>query len=159
MAGKGWPESKKREVIEAYALSGNYAAVGRETGVPRTTVKRWCVENASKIEEIRGRNYEIAEEAIKQSLEERMEDIAAFGLEIREKARQLLRGRMEKLSPGGVASLARVGVEIELKGLGQPEAMILELRGAMLDAAIERELARLVTPGEKGVSDDGSEGQ
>lgn len=157
MPGKRWPEEKKREVLEAYALSGNYSAVSYECGVPLRTVCRWCKANPEEIERLRGRNREIAEEAIKQSLEERMADIAEFGLEIREKARQLLRGRMEKLSPGGVASLARAGVEIELKGLGQPEAMILELRGAMLDAAIERELARLSTPEEKGVSNDPSE--
>ena len=156
MPGKRWPEEKKRQVLEAYALSGNYSAVSYECGVPLRTVCRWCKANPEEIERLRRRNGEIAEEAIKQSLEERMSDIAAFGLEIREKARQLLRGRMTKLSPGGVASLARAGVEIELRALGEPSE-ILELRGRILDECIERELARLATPEEKGISNDPSE--
>lgn len=155
MPGKMYPDSKKREALEAFALSGNYTAAAYECGVDRRTVSRWVKAAPEEIERLRARNGEIAEAAIKETLQERMADIAAFGVEIQEKARQLLRGRMEKLSPGGVASLARAGVEIELRALGEPSE-ILELRGKALDQLLERELARLATAEEAGVTSDHS---
>lgn len=138
--GKQWPEEKKQEVLEAYALAGNYADVARQTGVPWSTCKRWIMQNPLKVEAIKVRNEQIAEKAIKQNLEERMGEIAGFGKELREKAHELL-DMIRHISPSGLAALAKAGVDIELRGLGKPSE-ILELRGKALDEAIERELER-----------------
>lgn len=156
MRGKQWPRSKQIEVFESYALSESLAVTSRETGVPKSTVKRWVEQEKEEIDRIRARNHQVAERAIAGTLEERMKEIADFGEELRERARELLGRRVVKVTPGGIASLARAGVEIELRGLGKPTESI-ELRGRLLDEAIERELARLITPGEKGAFDDSSE--
>jgi len=156
MAGKAWAELKKREVLEAYALSENYAAVSRETGVPVSSVSRWCKENAAEIERIKKRNKEIAEKAIEEGLEERMGEIARLGRDLRAKVRQLL-PKVRRATPSGVATLARAAVDIELRGLGRPSE-ILELRGRVLDECIERELARLAAAGEERVLDATSKG-
>lgn len=155
MPGKKWPEDKKRQVLEAYALSGVYQAVSEECGVHPTTVARWCKANSEEIERLRARNSKIAEEAIKQSLEERMAEIAAFGKEMREQAQFLLRGGRGKVTIAGIASLARAGVEIELRALGEPSE-ILELRGKALDELLERELEKLTPAREEGVADGSS---
>lgn len=156
MAGKEWGSEKRRVVLEAFALSGNYAEVSRACGVPPSTVARWCKGSRAEIEEITDRNRLIAERAIQESLEARMEEIAAFGQELRQKALELL-PNLRRATPSGVAALGRAAVEIELKGLGKPTDTI-ELRGKLLDEAIERELAKLAAAAEERVSDATGEG-
>jgi len=53
VAGKQWPESKKIEALRSFVILGNYVAVSREQGVPKSTVAYWVVHNPEKVKEFR----------------------------------------------------------------------------------------------------------
>lgn len=152
MRGKQWPKSKQIEVFESYALSESLAVTSRESGVAKSTVKRWVERNSEQVEAIRKRNQEIANRAIAESLETRMREIAEFGRDIRLKALELL-PNLRRATPSGVAALGRAAVEIEFKGLGRPSE-VLELRGKVIDEAIERELEKLARAKEEELSSE-----
>lgn len=152
MRGTKWGDDKVTEALESFALTGNISATSKEICVPKSTVARWLKENREKIEQLKERNAEIRRRAVEDSLEERMAEIADFGKELREKARELL-PNLRRATPSGVASLGRAAVEIELRGLGKPTE-ITELRGRLLDEAIERELEKLARAKEERVSSE-----
>lgn len=152
MKGSRWSDEKLTEALEQFALSGNIRATSKQVSVPESTIRRWLEQHAKRVEAIKRRNAEIGQRAIEESLEQRMAEIAEFGRDIRLKALELL-PNLRRATPSGVAALGRAAVEIEFKGLGRPSE-VLELRGKVIDEAIERELEKLARAKEEAVSSE-----
>lgn len=152
MAGKQWPECKRKQVLESYALSGNLSETSREAGVPKSTIKRWVTQGSREVERMRRRNEEVGTRVIEESLEAVLKRHAELARAMQSKALEEL-GKVRRTTATGVASLAEKGVKIERLALGVP-AETVEVKGRMLDDAIEALISRLATEEKSEVSDD-----
>lgn len=143
-----------RKTAQAYYERKSRVNLGQ---VERWSVKYRWVERAPTWDDHCDRIRR--EMALEETIEEMAQRHIEAGKRLEERGLELL-STIRRATAQGVARLVTAGVELQRLARGEPTER-LELKGALLDAAIERELAKLAGATEEelsGATGEGAEG-